>query len=224
MTNTLHRYGDAASFHDDFIFFAIPARGQNDQDCVPKLQKFLRIALSFQPINLGDSRKGAALRPSKEMNPLCHWSRDNQPDFEAVIAGVTAPATVAAVFDDAVNAEKFAKALADEDLGLSVNISTSVTGAEDCCDSAGICRHSVGYSLGFIDKGNHLPGRDVIQISTMCGHGMISAALTRKMIDWVREGRRTPEQAASYLQRFCSCGVFNSTRATRMFEQVAPEQ
>src|SRR5579863_5753955 len=111
MTNTLHRYGDVASFHDDFIFFAIPSRGRNDQECVPKLQQFLRIALSFHPVNLGDSRRGGALQPSKQMNPLCHWNRDDQPDFEAVIAGVTAPATVAAVFDDAVNAEDFGKAL-----------------------------------------------------------------------------------------------------------------
>ena len=221
MTNTLHRYGDATSFYDDFIFFAIPSRGWNDQDCVPKLQQFLRTALRFHPVNLGDSRRGAALQPSKQMNPLSHWKRDDRPDFEAVIAGVTAPATVAAVFDDEVNAENFSRALASEHLGLSVNISTSIAGAEECCEAAGICRHSVGYSLGFIDNGNRLPGRDVIQISTMCGHGMISAALTRKMMDWVREGRRTPDQAARYLQRFCSCGVFNPTRASRLFEQAA---
>jgi len=43
----------------------------------------------------------------------------------------------------------------------------------------------------------------------MCGHGMVSHNLARTMIDWVKDGRRTPEQAASYLTRFCSCGVFN---------------
>ena len=43
----------------------------------------------------------------------------------------------------------------------------------------------------------------------MCGHGMVSHSLAKKMIDWVKEGRRTPEQAAAYMTRFCSCGVFN---------------
>ena len=33
-------------------------------------------------------------------------------------------------------------------------------------------------------------------LSTMCGHGMVSHNLAKKMIDWVKEGRRTPEQAA----------------------------
>jgi hypothetical protein len=61
----------------------------------------------------------------------------------------------------------------------------------------------------------------VLMLSTMCGHGMVSHALAKKMIDWVKEGRRTPEQAAGYLTRFCSCGVFNPARAARVLEQAA---
>ena len=47
MTNTLHRYGDAASFRDDYVVFAICSRGKNDQDSVPKLRRFLEMALPF---------------------------------------------------------------------------------------------------------------------------------------------------------------------------------
>lgn len=53
-------------------------------------------------------------------------------------------------------------------------------------------------------------------LSTMCGHGMISHQLARKMIDWVKEGRRTPEEAVTYLSRFCSCGIFNTSRGKRI--------
>ena len=52
----------------------------------------------------------------------------------------------------------------------------------------------------------------------MCGHGMVSHNLARKMMDWVREGRRTPQAAASYLARFCTCGIYNPTRAVRILE------
>jgi hypothetical protein len=38
------------------------------------------------------------------------------------------------------------------------------------------------------------------------------------MMDWVREGRRSPAEAASYLARFCTCGIFNPTRAVRVLE------
>ena len=58
-------------------------------------------------------------------------------------------------------------------------------------------RHSVGYSLGFEGKTEHLPNAEVLTLSTMCGHGMVSQSLAKKMIDWVKEGRRTPEQACS---------------------------
>ena len=70
MTNTLHRFGDAQSFRDDFIVFAIASRGKNDENSVPKLRRFLEIAMQFKPVNLGDSRHGGAFRPSKSMSPL----------------------------------------------------------------------------------------------------------------------------------------------------------
>ena len=137
MTNTLHRYGDAQSFFDDYVVFAIPSRGKNDQGSVPKLKKFLEMALPFQPVNLGDAIHGGALRPSRNMHPTAHWNRDMTPDFRAVIDGVDAPTTVAAVFDKRVAAEDFVKTVRAADLGLCINISTSIDGAEQCCHAAG---------------------------------------------------------------------------------------
>ncbi|MBS1824676.1 MAG: hypothetical protein JST93_05110 [Acidobacteria bacterium] len=220
MTNTLHRFGEAATFYDDFVVFAIPSRGKNDKGCLPKLKEFLRMAVSFKPVNLGDASHGGALRPSREMSPTSHWNRDMTPDFEAVINGVDTPTTVAAVFDSRVNAEEFVKAVKKADLGLCINISTSIDGAEQCCFAAGIPRHSVGYSLGFEGKTEKLPNTQVLMLSTMCGHGMISHSMAKKMIDWVKEGRRTPEEAVTYMARFCSCGVYNPSRAKRILEDA----
>jgi len=220
MTNTLHRFGDADSFRDDYVVICVPSRGRNDQDVVPKLKKFLQMALPFKPVNLGDSRHGGALRPSRSMNPLSHWHRDNTPDFEGVIAGLDTATTAAAVFDNREAAEAFVKVVKDADLGVSINISTSIDGAQACCQAAGLARHSAGYSLGFEGSTEHLPSSDVLTLSTMCGHGMISMSLSKKMIDWVREGRRTPQEACAYLSRFCSCGVFNPSRAARVLEEA----
>jgi hypothetical protein len=220
MTNTLHRFGDAESFRDDYVVFAIASKGKNDKDSVPKLKRFLELALPFKPVNLGDSRHGGALRPCQQMNPTSHWKRDLTPDFRAVIDGFDTPTTAAAVFDDRVAAEDFVKRVKEEDLGLSINISTSIDGAEQCCHHAGIPRHSVGYSLGFEGKTEKLPNSQVLMLSTMCGHGMVSSSLAKKMIDWVKEGRRTPDQAVTYMARFCSCGVFNPSRAKRILEDA----
>jgi hypothetical protein len=220
VTNTLHRYGDAESFRDDYVVFAIASKGINDADALPKLRRFLQLAIAFHPVNLGDSRHGGALRPCRHLNPLVHWSRERELDFEAVVRELDHPCTCAAVFDDRQAAQEFVERVKAEDLGLSVNISTSVDGAEQCCYEAALKRHSVGYSLGFEGKTELLPNSQVLMLSTMCGHGMIGNSLAKKMIDWVKEGRRTPEEAASYLTRFCSCGVFNPSRAKRILEDA----
>ena len=220
MTNTLHRYGDSESFYDDYLIFASPSSGKNDADSVPKLKAFLEMALPFNPVNIGDPVHGGALRPSRDLTTLANWKRDMTPDFRAVIDGINEPASVVAIFNNQEAAAQFLKTVVEADLGLSVNISASVEGADQCCQAAGIPRHSVGYSLGFEGAVEKLPNTQVLTLTTMCGHGMISASLAKKMIDWVKEGRRTPEQAVTYMTRFCSCGVFNPLRAKRILEDA----
>lgn len=220
MTNTLHRYGPAPSFQDDYIVFAIACRGKNEEGALERLRKFLAMAIPHKPVNLGDARHGGCLRPSAQMNPLSHWNRDMTPDLEEVVRGLDAPTTVAAVFDNRAAAVAFLKEVREADLGLSINVSTSVENAEACCHEVGIPRHSVGYSLGFEGKTEKLPNTQVLTLSTMCGHGMVSHSLAKKMVDWVKEGRRTPDEAVTYMARFCSCGVFNPTRAKRVLEDA----
>jgi len=220
MTNTLHRYGNSESFRDDYIVFAMASRGRNDDDCVPKLKRFLEMALPFKPVNLGDTLHGGAYRPSSEMNPASHWTRDLKPDFRAVIESLDNYTTAAAVFDNLQAAEDFVKAVKEADLGLCINISTSIGGAEQCACAAHQNRHSIGYSLGFQGKTEKLPNSQVLALTTMCGHGMISANFAKKMVDWVKEGRRTPEEAAAYMAHFCACGVYNPSRAKRILEDA----
>ena len=219
MTNTLHRYGDSESFYDDYLIFASPSTGRNDVGSIPKLKAFLEMALPFNPVNIGDPVHGGALRPST-LSTTANWKRDMTPNFRAVIDGINEPASVVAIFDNRDSAEKFLKKVVEADLGLSVNISTSIQGGQECCRFAGIPRHSVGYSLGFEGSTEKLPNTQLLALTTMCGHGMISQNLARKMVDWVKEGRRTPSQAVTYLARFCSCGVFNPQRAKRILEDT----
>jgi hypothetical protein len=222
MTNTLHRFGDAESFVDDFIVIAIPAKGAKKQgDPMPALRRFLEIALDYDPVNLGDAMHGGAIRPKRTKHVFEHWmTKDHSPDFKGVIDGATAPTTFAAVFDKRENAEKFVERLKKEDFGLSINVSSSIENGQSCCRAAHVPRHSVGYSLGFDGIGENAPNRHALMLSTMCGHGMISQSLAKKMIDFVKENRRSPEEAAASLSRFCSCGIFNTTRAKRIMEEA----
>ena len=223
MTNTLHRYGKAQSFEDDYVIFAIPCRGKNDEGAIEKQRTFLRICVKHGPANMGNSDFGS-YRPSSDLRPTVHWNRETKPDCEAVIAAVHKVGTVAAVFDSKEKAEACLKDVIEADLGLSINMSTSVEGAQQVAEDCGIKRHSVEYSLGFFDAHDHLPNSQVLEVSTMCGHGMISFNFAKKMLDMVREGRRTPEQAVATLARFCPCGVYNPSRAKRLLEEARTHQ
>jgi len=220
MTNTLHRHGQAEDQKRDFIVFAIPCRGHNEQDSVPRLREFLRLALRHNPVNLGDAGHGAIFRPQNDLTPLAHWRRKDRPRWAEVAEGVSTPTTVSAVFDSPEAVVGFLGDLRKADLGLSINLSANVGAARDCCQAAGITRHSVEYSLRYMGNTELLAESEVLELTTMCGHGMISFNFARKMLDWVREGRRTPEQAGRYLARFCSCGIFNPTRASEVFAKV----
>jgi hypothetical protein len=220
MTNTLHRFGAPETQRDDYIIFAMPAKGINEAGAIGKLQTFLRLALKHGPVNVGQGSRGGMYRPSSNLTPLAHWSRPEGADAETVLKAMDEPSVVAAVFDDVAKVEALLKDVKAADLGLSVNISGLADEANACCKRAGITRHSIEYSLGFHGDLNQLPDRHVLELSTMCGHGMLSHNFARKMIDMVRENRRTPQQAATTMARFCTCGIFNLARAIRVLEQA----
>jgi hypothetical protein len=92
-----------------------------------------------------------------------------------VIAGIDGPTTVAAVFDNYQAMKEFVEELKAADLGVSINISAPMDDAQRCCRECGISRHSVEYSVGFCGRLEKLPDATTLELSTMCGHGMISA-------------------------------------------------
>jgi hypothetical protein len=205
---------------DDFIVFAMASRGINDDDLVEKYRAFLRLALKYNPVNLGDATKGGMLRPRRDLNPKAHWKRDQRPDPEEVIAGIDGHTTVAAVFGSYRDMKAFVDDVRGAKLGISVNISAPIEAAERCCRETGITRHSVEYSLGFCGRVDKLPDATVLELTTMCGHGMLSAHFAKKMIDWAKENRRSPAELANTMARFCSCGVFNTSRAERILDEA----
>jgi len=157
MTHTLHRFGRRQDLAQDFIVTAMPARGFNDRNCVPKQKEFLRTALEYGPVNIGNAIKGAQHRATKDLRPTAHWHRDDAPDPEAVIEEVDRPTTVSAVFDDYEPMQAFVAKLVEMDLGLSVNISSVPDQAVKCCEECGVVRHSVEYSVGFRGATEKLP-------------------------------------------------------------------
>jgi len=223
MTNTLHRFGRAESFYDDYIVFALPAKGKasgQQGDALAVLRRFMEIAREYKPVNMGDALHGGALRPTRTKNVFRHFFKRNKPDMDKVVRGMTKAGTMAVVFDNKAAAEAFVRRIREEDFGISVNVSSSVENGMACCKAAGVPRHSLSYSLGFEGIGDNIPNQHAMMLSTMCGHGMIAHSMAKKMVDFVKENRRSPEEAAESLQRICSCGIFNPSRAKRILEDA----
>jgi len=206
MTNTLHRQGAVDGLSEDYVIFVTMARDINRDGSAPKIHEFLRICQKYSPVNIGSSKMGTVLQ--------------DDVDFQGLVTGLKDCSTSAAVFTDLDTLKKVLAELIESDLGISINVSGLLEGVQECCHSNGIERHSVEHSLGFWGSRDRLPERDVLEINTLCGHGMVSFSLIRKMMEQVKMRRLTPREAAEIMGRCCECAVFNTTRAEHLLEKV----
>lgn len=222
MTNTLHRYGTKDNLRDDFIVFAMAGKGYNDEGSLDKAKAFLRAAIKYRPINMGNALVNSLYRPEKDLSfiKLYFIGRKEKTTYEDLIDEIPAAGSAAVVLDSSEKVKSFIRDVKGLDLGLSVNISALVDDVRDLCGEVDITPHAVEYTLGFHGNTDRLPDNDTLSISTMCGHGMVSAHFARKMMDRVKEGRIEPEDAACCMAKFCVCGVFNISRAMRILTRV----
>jgi hypothetical protein len=206
MTNTLHRQGTREDLKNDYVIFAHTAKRITREGSAQKLQEFMRICLKYHPVNIGDSKQGNILQDDIDIQKLI----SNQEDG----AGATA------VFTDLDTLEKAVEELIQVDLGISINISGLLDEVKTCCQRAGIQRHSAEHSLGIWGAKDRLPERETLEFNTLCGHGMVSFNLIRKMIEYVKLRRLTPKKAAKIMAKCCECGVFNPVRAEMLLERI----
>lgn len=203
MTHTLHRQGTAESLSDDYVVLMLRAIGINDTDYVPKLQEFLRICLRHNPVNIGCETKGSMY----EYTP------------EEIIADVHGDTH--AVFDNPQALSRVLKDLKEVDLGLSVVVSGIYKTVDESLGKAELKHHTANFSLGVWGKTEKLPEDEILEITTMCGHGMIATNLVKTMIEEVSAGRKTPDEAAKLLTPNCTCGIFNPARTARLLAKAA---
>jgi len=198
MTHTLHRRGTAESLSEDYVLLCMAEPGINDDGSAPKLQEFLRIAMRHNPKNIGEMTFG---------NMYNHKPEEVIDNAQKIAH---------AVFDNAEVVTQVLKELKDANLGLSVVVSGILDSVNECCQKAGLKRHTVEFSLGIWGKTERLPSNDILQVTTMCGHGLVPSNLVKSLMEDIQKGIRSPEDAAKELAAQCCCGVFNPTRATKL--------
>lgn len=206
MTHTLHRQGMTEDLGGDYVVLAMAAKGINEEGAAVKLQEFLRIASQLSPVNMGDMKTGNSL----------------QMELERIVEGVTNTSIVHAVFTQIDAVRQLLDRLQEADLGISVVVSGLFEPVRECCRALGLQPppHTVEHSLGVWGRTEMLPEPEVLKISTMCGHGMVSFGLIRGAVAEVRAGKITAGEAAERLARPCVCGIFNPHRAELLLERM----
>jgi len=197
MTHTLHRNGNFESLSNDYIIFAITAQTVNAKGSARKFKEFEDIVLKYNPINYGDMKTGNMF--NIDISKIQEGYRDNS--------------IVHAVFCDEDTVAKVLNELKEADLGISIVVSGILDRVSECCHGKGIKPHTIEHSLGIHGRVDYLPNDNVLEISTMCGHGMVSFSLIEYLSEQILKDRITVEEAAKKLAKQCHCGVFNPARA-----------
>ena len=206
MTNTLHRRGTPNSLKNDYVIFCTMAKGINSKGSGPEIQEFIRICLKYNPVNMGDGYMGNILQEDVGVQKFLADRADGE--------------GAAAVFTDLDTLQKVIDELIRADLGISINVSGLLDEVQACCRKAGMERHSAEHSLGVWGAKDRLPERDILDVNTLCGHGMVSFNLIRKMVEHIQLRRLTPQKAANLMAQCCECGAFNPVRAEQLLEKM----
>ncbi|NWF54658.1 MAG: hypothetical protein HXY45_07700 [Syntrophaceae bacterium] len=206
MTHTLHRRGSRESLSCDYIVFTMSAKGFNEAGSGKKMKEFLDILLKYRPVNYGDMVTGNGyVKPREEIY--------NQIGDTSIVHGV---------FTDPKIVSDVLKELKAADLGTSVVVTGIHEDTEKCCRESSLEKHTVEHSLGIFGRLKRLPAEEILQLTTMCGHGMVPVNLVEKVVADIKRKKKTYREAALDLTRPCHCGVYNPVRAERLLRRLVP--
>jgi len=203
MTHTLHRIGDY--LEEDYVVLIMPSKDINVEGSGQKLRKYLEMALEAGAIKIGDCRAG---------------NENLQGGQDKVLDNLVDQAVVHAVFNNRDALVKSLKAFKEADLGLSVVVSGLFEHVGKCCNEAGLKRHTVNQSMGRWGNTERLPPPEILQLNTMCGHGMVTWSLIEEVIRDIKAEKYSIQEGAERLFSPCVCGIFNPHRAARILTDL----
>jgi hypothetical protein len=182
------------------------AKGLNEEGSAERMKQFLGILLRHHPVNFGDMVTGN-----------CHVK-----SREEILQNIQSTSIVHGVFTDDQTVVEILKEVKEADLGMSVVVTGIHDETEKSCRKGGVAKHTVENSLGIFGQYRKLPADEILQLTTMCGHGMVPANLVERVIADVKRGKKTVREGALELTRPCHCGIYNPVRAERLLGRLIP--
>jgi hypothetical protein len=206
MSHSLHRYGTEENLSNDYTFYARASRWVNRDGCGPKLQEILKIVLSENPVNVGSSRAGKSTQAGLDLE---EYAKSLLNDAYGV----------ACCFSNTESLKKVMVKLKEADTGISIVNGGLIDEIVAMAKEIGIQPHTAFLSLGIHGKKALLPSEQILEMTTMCGHGMTSELLASAVKKKVDSGEMTPEEGAKQLAQPCPCGIFNTDRCAELLKK-----
>jgi hypothetical protein len=202
MTHTLHRTGDLQSLKADFPMLTHVARGFNDKNAAPRLKQIALTMTKYTDLHFGDCKVGNKylMEAGEIMDKLTVGCQVVFKDKESLIACM--------------------KELKKIDQGISIVVSGIFEEVFECCDQAGLEPPLIEFALGVHGNTQKLWPPEILDFVTMCGHGLVSGRLVKKMVEDVKKNKISVEKAAIELAKPCLCGIFNPARAAKLLNKM----
>jgi hypothetical protein len=197
LTHSLHRVGNIENLQNDYVILITPAIGVNDSGSGKKLKKYLRILEEEGFDNVGDVEHGSIVG-KLDMNML----KSHLDDGKRIRAAISSKE----------NLKRILKRIKEEKLDLSITVSGLIDNIYDISKDLNINPHSINLSLGVWGNTDKLPNQNILEITTMCGHHMISSNLVEDILSKIEEGKISIEKANEKISKLCVCGIFNTKR------------
>ena len=193
MTHSLHRHGTPASLKGDFVVLRIGNAPRSGPTLRERLQRrFPRLYEYLRTVYRGLGFGGGA----KGLG----WT---------------------SVFHSRDTLRAHLETLKEADTGCSVVVSGLIDDVQACLADLDLRAHTIQYSLGHFGRTERLPSEEVLEITTMCGHHLVSSRLVEKKMKAVADGRISSDEAAVSLGELCLCKIFNCRRAAALMEKHA---
>ena len=204
MTHTLHRKETDAIPDKDFVILCMASQKFNDQGAAQKLKKIFNLLLDLNPDNIADDNLGGVYTGETPETILNHMNDK---------------AYIGVAFTEEEKLREALRRLKEADLGMSVVVSGNFEIVFRILKEVGLKPHTVNMSLGTFGKTEILPKKEVLEITCMCGHGMVSEEHVQTVMQDAKSKKLRPSQCGRELARSCTCGIFNPKRAEKLIEK-----
>jgi hypothetical protein len=201
MTHTLDRTGLSDDRPGEEIVILCMVHHKEKKEKAEGIQEIARTVLKYKPNNFIGLPLGI---PEQYLIPMSSQ------------AGI-----VTAVFTDKEAITNVVREIKEKALGISVVLSGLFSDVHDICEKTGLSEHTTHYTAGIFGKTERLPDHLTLEITTQCGHALVSRHYVSDIVKKIRKGKLTSEQGAELLSKPCVCGVVNKKRTAEVLERMA---